>query len=60
MDSKFRETEKVYIFVGYILAYFVFTTIVFFVFGKGRPYIHIMGITSIIFLLGKVLKWYLK
>lgn len=52
--------------VGYIFAYFVFTTILFFILGILNKipvtwsYFHIMAVAFIIALTGIVIKWLLK
>lgn len=52
--------------LGYLLAYLLFTTILFFVFTSTNKipdswsYVNILGITFLIALFGYVIKWFLK
>lgn len=64
--EKDRTTEKTAAKAGFILSYFLFTTILFFILmflGKlpdSWSYIHIMIITLGIVIMGKIIEWLLK
>lgn len=64
-DNK-KTAEKLGKMIGFIIAYFLFTTIIFFIFSftkripEGWTYFHIAGITLAITLLGVLIKQLLK
>ncbi|MEK6855101.1 MAG: hypothetical protein AABX73_02680 [Nanoarchaeota archaeon] len=66
MNLKDRKNKKTAEIIGYVIMYFIFTTILYFILRfleripPGWSYFHVMGISILVVLIGRTIKIFLR